>query len=88
MNVGVVRHVRPCQWLTGGGFGVVACDLAGEFVAHRAGDGGLRRFEALAAAHRASLGRAPFGWSRELVSFVAVAPGRVVGRSRVGGHVK
>lgn len=78
-----MRSVRACQWLTGGGFGVVGCDLAGEFVAHRAADGGLRRFEGLAAADRACLGRAPFGWSRDLVSFASVLGGQA-GRRCLG----
>ena len=80
---GSVRDVRPCQWLTGAGFGVVASDLAGEYVAQRWADGGLRRFESLAAARRAALGRAPYGWSRDLSSFVSVVGDGAAGRTRV-----
>ena len=88
-----VVQVRAVQWLTGGGFGVVAVDLAGEFVAHRSTGDGRRVFLSAASANRAALGLPPFGWSRDVVAFRAVPGGgaggcfgvRLAGRVRGSG---
>lgn len=76
-----LSRIRPVQWLTGGGFGVVAVDVVGEFVAHRSSDGRVRRFLSESAAQRAALGAAaPFGWSRELSAFRALQGGGLGGQ--------
>lgn len=80
-----LSRIRPVQWLTGGGFGVVALDVVGEFVAHRSVDGRLRRFNSQAAAYRSALGSVcPFGWSRDLVAFRPLAGGGLGGLSGSG----
>ena len=84
MALQTVSGVRVVQWLTGGGFGVVALDLVGEYVGMRSAGGLLRRFECSGSASRAALGSAPAGWCREVCAFRPVAGFGVGGAGRRG----
>ena len=90
MNHPLVVQVRAVHWLTGGGFGVVAVDLSGEFVTHRSIVDRRRVFLSASSASRASLGLPPFGWSRDVVAFRAVPGGGAGGcfGGRLAGRVR